>query len=215
LVLGTLLVTLAYLLANEAYLAVLPVSAIRADPEHLVAARVAEVVFGPVGFTVVIVAILVSTFGCVNGLILGGARVPYAMAREGLFFRRCAALDARKTPRTALIYQGAWSMLLALSGSYDTLVTCCSFASVAFGGLTVAAVYWLRLRQPDRSRPLRCWGYPLTPAAYLAICIPFLIYVIQGAPKATLSGALLILSGIPFYLAWRRGSRVSLGVARP
>ncbi len=204
LVLGTLLVTLVYVLANVAYLAVLPVGEIRAVPENLVAARVAEVIFGPVGRTLVIVAILVSTFGCVNGLILGGARVPYAMAREGLFFRGCAVLDAGKTPRTALIYQGVWSMVLALSGSYETLITCCSFASVTFVGLTVAAVYWLRIRQPDRPRPHRCWGYPLTPAAYLLICVPFLVYVIQGAPKATLSGVLLILTGIPFYLVWRR-----------
>ena len=129
----------------------------------------AEAIFGPLGRTLVIVAILVSTFGCVNGLILGGARVPYAMAREGLFFRGCAVLDQRKTPRTALVYQGVWSMVLALSGSYETLITCCSFASVTFVGLTVAAVYWLRLRQPGRPRPYRCWGYPLTPAAYLLI----------------------------------------------
>ena len=92
---------------------------------------------------------------------------------------------------------------LVLTGSYSELLTYTTFASVLFGGLTVAAVYRLRLTQPDRPRPYRCWGYPLTPALYLAICLAFLIYVIQGAPMATMIGTILILTGIPFYLMWR------------
>ena len=164
---------------------------------------VAVVLFGNIGSTLVIVAILVSTFGCLNGLILGGARVCYAMAREGLFFRSCARLHARKTPMVALVYQGVWSMVLALTGSYSELLTYSTFASVLFGGLTVAAVYRLRVKQPDLPRPYRCWGYPFTPALYLVICLAFLVYVIQGDPQATLIGLLLALSGVPFYLAWK------------
>ena len=153
----------------------------------------------------VIVAILVSTFGCVNGMILGGARVSYAMAREGLFFRICARLHPRTgTPATALVFQGVWSAVLALTGSYSALLTYTTFASVFFGGLTVAAVYRLRWTQPDQARPYRCWGYPLTPALYLAICLAFLVFVIQGAPQETGIGMLLILSGIPFYWRWKR-----------
>ncbi|MGA2255728.1 MAG: amino acid permease [Thermoguttaceae bacterium] len=203
LLLGCLLVTVLYVLTNIAYVAVLPVSEIAEVPENRVADRVAVVLFGNVGSTLVIAAILVSTFGCLNGLILGGARVCYAMAREGLFFRSCAALHARKTPMMALIYQGAWSMVLALTGSYSELLTYCTFASVLFGGLTVAAVYRLRIKQPNRPRPYRCWGYPLTPALYLVICLAFLVYVVQGDREATVIGLLLILTGIPFYLMWK------------
>ncbi|MGA2618883.1 MAG: amino acid permease [Thermoguttaceae bacterium] len=203
LLIGCLLVTVLYVLTNVAYLAVLPVSEIARLPENRVAEGVAVVLFGHVGSTLVIAAILVSTFGCLNGLILGGARVCYAMAREGLFFRSCAAIGGRKTPMMALVYQGVWSMVLALTGSYSELLTYSTFASVLFGGLTVAAVYRLRVKQPDRQRPYRCWGYPLTPALYLAICLAFLVYVIQGDPQATVIGLLLILAGVPFYMMWK------------
>ena len=200
---GCLLVTMLYVLTNVAYLAVLPIGEIAAAPEYRVAESVAVSLFGNFGATFVVLAILVSTFGCLNGLILGGARVCYAMAREGLFFRSCAALHTRKTPVMALVYQGVWSIVLALTGSYSELLTYSTFASVLFGGLMVAAVYCLRITQPDRPRPYRCWGYPLTPALYLVICLAFLIYVIQGDPQATVIGLLFILSGIPFYLTWK------------
>jgi APA family basic amino acid/polyamine antiporter len=203
LVLGCLLVTVLYVLTNVAYLCVLPVDQIAAVPENRVAQAVAVVLFGNVGSTLIIIAILVSTFGCVNGLILGGARVCYAMAREGLFFRSCANLSERRTPATALVFQGAWAMVLTLTGSYSELLTYTTFASVLFGGLTVAAVYRLRFTRPDVPRPYRCWGYPVTPALYLAICAAFLIYVVQGDFQATFFGFLLMLSGIPFYVAWK------------
>ncbi len=198
-----LLVTVLYVLTNAAYLVVLPVDQIAAVPENRVAERVAVVLFGNIGSTLIIIAILVSTFGCVNGMILGGARVCYAMAREGLFFRSCAKLHTRKTPMTALVYQGVWSMILTLTGSYSELLTCSTFASVLFGGLTVAAVYRLRFKQPDLPRPYRCWGYPVTPALYLTICLAFLVYVVQGDPLATMVGLLLVVTGIPFYLMWK------------
>jgi hypothetical protein len=203
LLLGCLLVTVLYVLTNVAYLLVLPLDQIAAVPENRVAERVAVALFGKIGSTLVIAAILASTFGCLNGLILGGARVCYAMAREGLFFRHCARLHARKTPVVALLYQGVWSMVLALSGSYSELLTYSTFASVLFSGLTVAAVYRLRWSQPERPRPYRCWGYPVTPAVYLAISLAFLVYVIRGDPQATMLGLLLVLSGVPFYLAWK------------
>jgi APA family basic amino acid/polyamine antiporter len=207
LVLGCLLVTILYVLTNVAYVCVLPVSQIAAVKENRVAEAVANVLFGNVGSTLIIVAILVSTFGCVNGMILGGARVGYAMAREGLFFRNCARLSVQKTPATALLFQGGWAMVLTLTGSYSELLTYSTFASVLFGGLTVAAVYRLRFTRPNVPRPYRCWGYPVTPALYLAICAAFLIYVVQGAVLATCIGFLLILSGIPFYVAWKSRSR--------
>jgi APA family basic amino acid/polyamine antiporter len=203
LLLGCLLVTVLYVFTNAAYLVVLPVDQIAAVPENRVAERVAVVLFGNIGSTLMIVAILVSTFGCVNGMILGGARVSYAMAREGLFFRGCARLHTRKTPMTALVYQGVWSMVLTLTGSYSELLTYSTFASILFGGLTVAAIYRLRFKQPEHPRPYRCWGYPVTPALYLAICLAFLVYVVRGDPQATMIGLLLVLTGIPFFLAWK------------
>ena len=128
-------------------------------PENRVAERVAEVLFGNVGSTLVIVAILVSTFGCVNGMILGGARVSYAMAREGLFFRSCAGLHPQAgTPAAALVYQGVWSMVLTLTGSYSELLTYTMFASVLFGGLTVAAVYRLRFTPARPAAPVSLLG---------------------------------------------------------
>ena len=104
---------------------------------------------------------------------------------------------------TALVYQGVWSMILTLTGSYSELLTYSTFATVLFGGLTVAAVCRLRFKQPDLPRPYRCWGYPVTPALYLTICLAFLVDVVQGDPLATMVGLLLVVTGIPFYLMWK------------
>ena len=129
-------------------------------------------------------------------------------AREGLFLRGCANLHPRTgTPATALVYQGIVSVLLTFTGSYSRLLTYIMFASVFFTGLMVAAVYGLRVKQPDLPRPYRCWGYPLTPALYLAICLAFLVYVIIGDPLSSGIGLLLMASGIPFYAIWRRRAK--------
>jgi APA family basic amino acid/polyamine antiporter len=206
LILGTVVTMLVYVSATAAYLANLSVSEMAQVKENRVAFAVAETIIPGIGVKLVIVAILISTFGCVNGLILSGARVCYAMARDGLFFRSCAVLHAeRSTPVVALIYQGVWSCVLALTGSFDSLLTYTTFAAVLFGALTVAGVYRLRHTQSDRPRPYRCLGYPVTPALYLLIAIPFLVYVMVGDPVATGYGILLILTGLPMYLwlTWR------------
>jgi APA family basic amino acid/polyamine antiporter len=208
LLLGTIVVTIVYVLANLAYLVVLPVDRIAGVADDRVAEAVGTVLFGKAGATLVIVAVLVSTFGCLNGLILGGARLCFAMAREGLFLRGCARLHPRAgTPATALVYQGIVSILLTFTGSYSGLLTYTMFASVLFTGLMVAAVYRLRWKQPDLLRPYRCWGYPITPALYLVMCLAFLACVIWGQPLAAGIGVPLILSGIPFYVIWRAGRR--------
>jgi APA family basic amino acid/polyamine antiporter len=205
LMLGTIVVTLVYALTNTAYLAIVPIEKMADVPENRVAEPVAVALFGPRGSMLVVIAILISTFGCVNGLILSGARVCYAMAREGLFFRSCATLrDRSQSPATALVYQGIWSCVLAVSGSYSALLTYTTFASVMFGALTVAGVFRLRALQPDRQRPHRCWGYPIPPALYLAIALPFLVYVIVGDPRSTLIGLLLVMTGVPVYFIWQR-----------
>jgi basic amino acid/polyamine antiporter, APA family len=208
LLLGTIVVTIVYVLANLAYLAVLPVDKIAHIPDERVAVAVGEVLFGGVGTKLVIVAVLVSTFGCLNGLILGGARLCHAMAHDGLFLRGCAKLHPRRgTPATALISQAVVSIILAFTGSYSGLLTFTMFASILFTGLMVAAVYRLRLKRPDLPRPYRCWGYPVTPALYLVLCTAFLAYVIQDQCFKSVLGLLLILSGIPFYAVWRRRTR--------
>ncbi len=211
LLLGSLIVTLVYVLTNAAYMALVPLTEMAEIKENRVAELVATLLFGDIGITLVTVAILISAFGCVNGLILGGARVCYAMARDGLFFQACVQLHPqRRTPAVALLYQGIWSLVLVLTGSYNALLTYTTFASVLFGALTVAGVYRLRVTQPDRPRPYRCWGYPVTPALYLLIAIPFLIYVVVGDHTSTGIGLLLVLSGIPVYLWWRRTALVRL-----
>lgn len=205
LLLGSLVVTLVYVLTNAAYVANVPLPEMAQIKENRVADVLAQRLFGDIGQTLVIVAILISTFGCVNGLILSGARVCYAMARDGLFFQSCAELHPqRRTPAIALLYQGFWSIVLALTGSFNALLTYTTFAAVLFGALTVAGVYRLRVTQPDRPRPYRCWGYPVTPALYLLIAIPFLIYVVEGDRKSTMIGLALVLSGIPVYWWWQR-----------
>jgi APA family basic amino acid/polyamine antiporter len=213
---GAFLVMLLYVLTNVAYLAVIPIGAMANVAEDRVAEPVAVALFGQAGSTLVIVAILISTFGCVNGLILSGARVSYAMARQGLFFRSCARLHPRSgTPAVALVYQAVWSCVLTLTGSYDDLLTYTTFASVLFGALTVVGLYRLRVTEPNRPRPHRCWGYPVTPALYLAIALPFLGCVILGDPRATLIGLGLVMTGVPVYLYWHRQEGKSVGEQLP
>jgi basic amino acid/polyamine antiporter, APA family len=207
LLLGCLITTCVYVLANVAYMANLPLVDManpKIVPENRVAQVVAGLLFGKVGVTLVVVAILISTFGCVNGLILSGARVCYAMARDGLFLKRAGQLHAtRRTPAVALVYQGIWACVLTLSGTFDDLLTYTTFASVLFSALTVVAVYRLRVTQPDRPRPYRCWGYPVTPALYLTIAVPFLVYVVQGDPESTGIGLLLVLIGaLVYFMIW-------------
>lgn len=205
---GTALTTLIYVLCNIAYLVVVPISDMASIPENRVAQSVGQIVFGSTGATLVLGAILISTFGCVNGLILSGARVCYAMARDGLFFRSCATIDpTRDTPATALRFQAVWSCVLALTGSYDALLTYTTFASVLFGAIAVAALIVLRRTRPDAPRPYRCAGYPFTPLAYLAIAIPFLGYVIVGDPVSTGWGLAIVGSGVPAWWWFRRPPR--------
>jgi APA family basic amino acid/polyamine antiporter len=202
---GTVVVIVLYLLANLAYLAVLPIDQIAGVKEERIVQAMGERLFGNVGAVLMILAVLISTFGCLNGLLLGGARVCYAMAREGLFLRSCGRLRPKaNTPAVALVYQGIVTIALTLTGSYSGLLTYTMFASVFFVGLMVAAIYRLRSKYPDLPRPFRCWGYPATPAVFLAMCVAFLICVFIDEPLAPGFGILLMLAGIPFYVFWRK-----------
>ena len=205
LVAGTVVTTLAYTAACAVYLYVLPIDRMAGVEENRVASEVAGIVLGPSGITLVSIAILVSTFGCVNGLILGGARVLFAMSRDGLFFRVAGKVDpATQTPRGALVLQGIWSAVLALTGSYDRLLTYVTFASLAFNALTVVGLVVLRRRAPSMPRPYRTWGYPVTPALYLLGAGFFLVYIFKGDPFDSLIGVGLVVLGLPAYRWLRR-----------
>jgi APA family basic amino acid/polyamine antiporter len=205
LTLGTLVTTLAYTAACAAYLYVMPLDHMAAVEENRVASDVAAILLGNAGVTLVSVAILISTFGCVNGLVLGGGRVFFAMARDGLFFRAAGRLDAdRRTPSGALVLQGVWSCVLAVSGSYDRLLTYVTFASLGFNALTVVGLFVLRRKRPEWARPYRTWGYPMTPAVYLAGAAFFLLYILLGDPFDSLAGLGLVALGLPAYALFRR-----------
>jgi APA family basic amino acid/polyamine antiporter len=208
LVLGTVVTTLAYTAACAVYLYVLPLDRMAAVVENRVGADVAGVILGGAGVTLVSIAILISTFGCVNGLILGGARVLFAMARDGLFFPAAGRIDAaRHTPRGALVLQGIWSVVLALSGSYDRLLTYVTFASLAFNALTVVGLFVLRRTRASMPRPYRTWGYPVTPAAYLVGAVFFLVYIFIGDPVDSSLGVGLVALGLPAYRVFQRRAR--------
>ncbi len=197
--------TLVYAGASAVYLYILPIPAMAAVTENRVAADVAGVLLGGLGVTAISVAILVSTFGCVNGLILGGGRVLFAMARDGLFFSSAGKVHPKHhTPANALILQGLWSAVLALSGSYSALLTYVTFASLAFNALTVAGLFVLRKKRPDAERPYRAWGYPVTPAIYLLGATFFVIYIFIGDQRDALIGIGIVLLGLPAYALFKR-----------
>jgi APA family basic amino acid/polyamine antiporter len=217
LVLGTGLVTLLYVLANVGYLNVLPMlgdpngatavtRGIANATQDRVATAALEVVFGSAGATIMAIAILISTFGCNNGLILAGARVYYAMARDGLFFRRVGTLNARRVPAAGLIVQSIWTALLCLTGSYGQLLNYVIFAALVFYALTTIGLFILRAKRPDAERPYRALGYPVLPAIYIALTtlVMLLILMSPSTRQDAFLGLVLVLIGIPVYFLWRR-----------
>jgi APA family basic amino acid/polyamine antiporter len=217
LVLGTGLVTLLYVLANVGYLNVLPMlgdpngaaaltRGIANATQDRVATAALEVVFGPIGATIMAIAILISTFGCNNGLILAGARVYYAMARDGLFFRRVGTLNARRVPAAGLIIQSVWTAFLCLTGSYGQLLNYVIFAALVFYALTTIGLFILRGKRPDAERPYRALGYPVLPAVYIALTtlVMLLILLSPSTRQDAFLGLALVLIGIPIYFLWRR-----------
>jgi APA family basic amino acid/polyamine antiporter len=215
---GTLGVTVIYSLTNVAYLYVLPIGQAAAVPDQRIAATVAQMVIGPAGLSLISLAILISTAGCDNGLILSGPWLYHSMARDGLFFRGAERMDPRRgMPVRGLQYQALWSIVLILTGSlgargaqlYSDLLTFTSFASLLFNALTVTGLFVLRKKRADLPRPYRVLGYPLVPLLYLVTALFFLIFMALGDPRNSGFGLLVILSGVPFYLYWRsrRASR--------
>jgi APA family basic amino acid/polyamine antiporter len=212
LALGTGLVTLLYVLANVAYLNVLPLSAIQSAPQDRVATLAMERMFGGNGAYLMAGAILVSTFGCLNGLILAGARVYYAMARDGLFFQAAGHLSPRRhVPTWALLVQGIWTAFLTLTGSYGQLLDYVIFAALVFYVLTMVALFALRRKQPDLPRPYRALGYPVIPFVYMLSALAIAVILLVAKPEYSFAGLFLVLLGIPVYFVWRsRGGAQSV-----
>jgi APA family basic amino acid/polyamine antiporter len=217
LLLGTGLVSLLYVLANLAYLSTLPLAGspdgatvIARGIQHATQDRVgtaaAEVLFGSSGTILMACAILISTFGCNNGLILAGARVYYAMARDGVFFRRVGTLNARAVPSAGLIVQSIWVSLLCLTGTYGQLLNYVIFAALVFYVMTTIGLFILRAKRPDAERPYRAVGYPVLPALYmvLAAAVAVILLIAPKTRTEALSGLVLVLIGIPVYFIWRR-----------
>jgi APA family basic amino acid/polyamine antiporter len=211
LAMGTGAVTLLYVLANVVYLNVLPLAGIQHAPEERVATAVMQQIFGPAGAQIMAVAILISTFGCNNGLILAGARVYYAMARNGLFFRGAARLHPKyHTPAHSLVMQCIWTCILCISGSYGQLLDYIIFAVLVFYILTIAGLFVLRIKRPDEPRPYRAIGYPVLPAIYILMAVFIDIVLLRYKPQYTWPGLIIVLLGIPVYFLWsRRSSQVS------
>jgi APA family basic amino acid/polyamine antiporter len=220
LALGTGLVSLLYLLANVAYLQVLPfggaadgATVLARGIQHATQDRVGvaafEVMLGGTGAVIMAVAILVSTFGCNNGLILAGPRVYYAMARDGLFFRRAGELDpVTKTPVFGLWTQAAWASLLCLTGTYNELLNYVIFAALIFYGLTTIALFRLRATRPDVPRPVKAVGYPVLPALYIVAIVGILVALLADPVQRKFSalGLVIVALGVPVYALWKRAA---------
>ena len=186
--LGTLIVTIIYVCANLVYLAVLPMDALAHAEKDRIAVAASKAIFGNAGTYVIAIMIMISTFGCNNGLILAGARVYNTMAKDGLFFSKAASLNKNAVPEFALWIQCIVAALLCLSGKYGDLLDMISFVVVMFYALTILGVFVLRKKMPDAERPYKAFGYPVLPALYILMAIAFCILLIIYKPAFTWYG---------------------------
>ncbi len=215
LVFGTVIVITLYVLANVAYLVTLPLGAIQTAPADRVATSTLEVIFPGLGAMIMAIGIMISTFGCNNGLILAGARAYYAMARDGLFFRRAGALNEEKVPAWGLVIQGIWAAALVLPRTYNTatgtygnlyndLLTYVISAALLFYIATISGLIRLRFTRPDAERPYKAFGYPVLPAIYILGASGILLVLFTYQTATTWPGLAIILTGVPVYFLWRR-----------
>lgn len=207
LAIGTGAVTLLYLLANVAYLVVLTLPELQNAPQDRVGTLMLEHIFSSAGAYLMAAAILISTFGCVNGLILAGSRVYYAMSRDGLFFKKAGELSKHNVPASSLVIQGIWTAFLTMTGTYGQLLDYVIFAALIFYALTTLALFRLRVTQPDLPRPYKAIGYPVLPGLYMFAAAGIAIILLFAKPAYSFSGLFIVLLGIPVYFIWRKNSR--------
>ena len=213
--LGTAIVTLLYIGANVAYILVLP---LKGSPEGAsvvgrgiqfalsdrVATAASSMIFGSPAVVIMAVLIMISTFGCNNGLILAGARVYYAMAKDNLFFKKTGTVNKNSVPGVALIVQAVWASLLCLSGTYGDLLDYVIFAVLIFYILTIAGIFLLRKKRPDAERPYKAWGYPFIPALYILAASAISVDLLVFKPMYSWPGMIIVLLGIPVYFIWKK-----------
>jgi APA family basic amino acid/polyamine antiporter len=216
--LGTLIVTIIYLLTNLVYLEVLPLRGSQegatvfergvqyAANDRLGTAAI-DGISGEYAALIMAVLVVISTFGCNNGIILSGARVYYAMSHDGLFFSQVAKLNRKNVPSTGLVIQGIWASLLCLSGTYSNLLDYVVFAVLIFYILTIAGIFVLRKKQPDTPRPYKAFGYPVIPAIYILLAAFIMVIMLIYKPDYTWPGLIIVILGIPVYYLWKRKSR--------
>jgi len=220
---GTLIVSVIYLFTNFVYIKILPLSGspegtdvlsrgIQFATDDRVATSAMSVVFGDYAAIIMAVFIMISTFGCNHGLILAGPRVYYAMAKDGLFFRKVGQLNKKGVPGFALAVQCIWSVLLCLSGTYSDLLDYVIFAVLIFFSLTIMAIFILRAKRPDIPRPYKAFGYPFIPAFYILTTLTIMIILLIYKPNYTFPGLIIVLLGIPVFFLWRKHSSKNDGI---
>ncbi len=213
--LGTLGVGVLYLLINFVYICILPLQGIPAGTdvmargiqfasEDRVATAAMQQILGSGAVLIMAAIVVVSTFGCNNGIILSGARVYYAMAKDGLFFKHAAKLNSRGVPAAGLRVQAVWCIILCLSGTYSQLLDYIMMASILFFVLTIMAVFVLRIKQPHAERPYKSFGYPVIPAIYIIVCLVIEVILLVYKPAYTWPGLIIVFSGVPVYYLWKK-----------
>jgi APA family basic amino acid/polyamine antiporter len=217
LIFGTIIVSVLYMIINFVYIKILPLSGspdgvdvlsrgIQYATDDRVATSAMSVVFGDYAAIIMALFIMISTFGCNHGLILAGPRVYYAMARDGLFFKKVGEINKFGVPGFAIVIQGFWAVLLCLSGTYSNLLDYVIFAVLIFFTLTILAIFILRKKRPDIPRPYKAFGYPIVPAIYIFTTVAIMIILLIYKPGYTFPGLVLVILGIPVFYIWRHFS---------
>lgn len=204
---GTLIVTVIYISANLMYVAVMPLDAIAFAPSQRVAVEASQYIFGTTGTYIIAVMIMVSTFGCNNGLILAGARVYYTMAKDGLFFKKAASLNTASVPGWGLWFQCFWASALCLTGKYGDLLDYVMIIVVIFYILTIYGIFILRKKMPNAERPYKAFGYPVLPFIYIVLAFAFCFALLKDKTSTCGWGVLIMLAGIPVYYLTKRNAK--------
>ena len=207
--LGTLIVSVIYISANLMYLNALPLNQIARPEEDRLAVAAANVIFGAAGRSIIAILIMVSTFGCINGLVMAGARVYHTMSLDGLFFKKASVLNSNAVPEWALWSQAIVASLLCLSGRYGDLLDMVSFMVVIFYVLTIIGIFILRKKRPELERPYKAFGYPVLPFIYIVMGLGFCILLIKFKPEFTWPGFIITLIGVPLYFIALRSKKHS------
>jgi APA family basic amino acid/polyamine antiporter len=218
-----MIVSVIYLFTNWVYIRILPLSGspdgadvlargIQYATDDRVATSAMSVVFGDYAAIIMAVFVMISTFGCNHGLILAGPRVYYAMARDGLFFKKVGEINKKGVPGFAIVIQGVWAILLCLSGTYSNLLDYVIFAVLLFFTLTIIALFILRTKKPDIPRPYKAFGYPVIPVIYIMTTSFIMVILLIYKPNYTFPGLILVVLGIPVYYIWKKFSHKPVGM---